>query len=200
MYVICTLFHLCDLSTVAQGTIPPHSPLLIQAGKDAVFRWTTENGNEVVAVSWGLKKDNRIYPQFIYVSKIIPAKNSKKYSFAGNLTIGRAWFILSNVLINETGDYAADIREKGQQAGILHAAHLQVSAEHFYEKGVMLTGTMRSNRKGIPKMIKGAKPKIQECIYANLQKTGYLCSELERKGLSKEALSYAIDRSPIWYG
>ncbi|KXJ08603.1 PiggyBac transposable element-derived protein 4 [Exaiptasia diaphana] len=39
-------------------------------------------------------------------------------------------------------------------------------AEHLYDKGVMLTGTMRSNRKGIPKMIKQAKPKIQECIYA----------------------------------
>lgn len=38
-------------------------------------------------------------------------------------------------------------------------------AEYLYSKRTLLTGTLRSNRKGVPQMLKAAKPKEQECFY-----------------------------------
>ena len=71
-----------------------------------------------------------------------------------------------DILINNSG-----LTHKGYHLFVDNFYTSVTLAEHLYEKGVMLTGTMRSNRKGIPKMIKEAKPKIQECIYARNQDT-----------------------------
>lgn len=39
-------------------------------------------------------------------------------------------------------------------------------AQHLHESEVMLTGSLRPNRKGVPVIIRQAKPKVQECVYA----------------------------------
>lgn len=39
-------------------------------------------------------------------------------------------------------------------------------AEYLFTENTLLTGTLRSNRKGVPQMLKSAKPKVEECFYA----------------------------------
>lgn len=39
-------------------------------------------------------------------------------------------------------------------------------AEFLYTQKTLLTGTLRANRKGVPVMMKSAKPKVGECFYA----------------------------------
>ena len=38
-------------------------------------------------------------------------------------------------------------------------------AEYLYSKRPLLTGTLHSNRKGVPQMLNAAKPKEQDCLY-----------------------------------
>ena len=41
-----------------------------------------------------------------------------------------------------------------------------ILAEFLYTKKILLTGTLRVNRKGVPVMMKSAKPKVGECSNA----------------------------------
>ena len=60
------------------------------------------------------------------------------------------------------------------QAGLLNkGCHLIVDnfytsptlAEHLFSKGILVTGTLWSNRKGVPAILKAAKLKEKECAY-----------------------------------
>lgn len=66
------------------------------------------------------------------------------------------------------------VKELMTEAGLLNKGyHLFVDnfytsptlAQYLHSKKTLLTGTLRSNRKGVPQMLKAAKPKEQECMY-----------------------------------
>lgn len=78
------------------------------------------------------------------------------------------------------------------QAGLLNKGyHLFVDnfytsptlADHLFSNDTLLTGTLRSNRKGVPAVIKAAKPKEKECVY--FRKGSMLCLSWREKKSQK---------------
>ena len=82
------------------------------------------------------------------------------------------------------------VRELMLEASLLDKGyHLYV--DNFYTSPTLaeFLYTQRANRKGIPVMIKSAKPKEGECFYA--RKRPLACIIMERKAVTEEPLPYA---------
>ena len=121
--------------TVFCAIVTPGS-LTVKAGKDVVFKWNTTN--RILVVNWGitnLTASENVAPKFIYADisgavNIQPGVASTSYngrvSFVGNLTAGRAWFKITNLIASDTNTYAAEITEAGQ-AGQFSPVTLQVT-------------------------------------------------------------------------
>ncbi|XP_031553185.1 uncharacterized protein LOC116290324 isoform X2 [Actinia tenebrosa] len=82
--------------------------------------WNTTDQKEILAVSWGIRKGNIPDPQFISVNgyhgrvtknKDIGDTLKRRVEFIGNLKIGRAWFVLKNLTVNDTNEYIASISD-----------------------------------------------------------------------------------------
>ena len=76
---------------------------------------------------------------------------------------------------SQFGHFYDVVRELMLEASLFHKGyHLYVDnfytsptlAEFLYTQRTLLTGTLRANRKGVPVMMKSAKPKVGECFYA----------------------------------
>ncbi|XP_031555282.1 uncharacterized protein LOC116292159 [Actinia tenebrosa] len=82
--------------------------------------WNTTDRKEILSVSWGIRKGNIPDPQFISVNgyhrrvtknKDIGETLKRRVGFIGNLTMGRAWFVLKNLIVNDTNEYIASISD-----------------------------------------------------------------------------------------
>ena len=62
--------------------------------------------------------------------------------------------------------YEANLKNKGYHLVVDNFYTSPALAQHLQESKVMLTGSLRPNRKGVPVIIREAKPKVQDCIYA----------------------------------
>ncbi|XP_031552313.1 uncharacterized protein LOC116289506 isoform X2 [Actinia tenebrosa] len=89
-------------------------------GEDASFMWNTTDQKEILSARWGIRKGSIPDPQFIsvngcngkvHLNKDIDATLKKRVEFIGNLTIGRAWFVLKNLTVNDTNEYIASISD-----------------------------------------------------------------------------------------
>lgn len=60
----------------------------------------------------------------------------------------------------------ANLLTKGYHLYVDNFYTSPVFAEYFFPQKTLLTGTLRANRKGVPAMLKSAKPKVGECFYA----------------------------------
>ena len=60
----------------------------------------------------------------------------------------------------------ANLLNKGYHLYVDNSYTSPVLAEYLFAQNTLLTGTLRSNRKGVPMMLETAKPKVGECFYA----------------------------------
>ncbi|XP_031555416.1 uncharacterized protein LOC116292276 [Actinia tenebrosa] len=97
--------------------------------------WNTTDQKEILAVSWGIRKGNIPDPQFIsvngyngrvYINENIGDTLKRRVEFLGNLTIGRAWFVLKNLTVNDTNEYIASISDDVSRV-LPYYAHLMVA-------------------------------------------------------------------------
>ncbi|XP_031555697.1 uncharacterized protein LOC116292496 isoform X2 [Actinia tenebrosa] len=104
-------------------------------GEDALFMWNTTDRKEILAVSWGIRKGNIPDPQFISVdgyhrrvtkNKDIGETLKRRVEFLGNLTMGRAWFVLKNLTVNDTNEYIASISDD-ESSDIPYCVRLNVT-------------------------------------------------------------------------
>ncbi|KXJ11358.1 Limbic system-associated membrane protein [Exaiptasia diaphana] len=107
-----------NLIVTAQTAILSPGSLVRNDGKDVVFQWNSSHS--ILAVRWGLANsgENKLIQRLIYVDKYSgPVINSAvshspykgRVSFVGNLTLGYAWFKISNLTTDDTGYYGADV-------------------------------------------------------------------------------------------
>ena len=73
---------------------------------------------------------------------------------------GHSYDVVMNLLSE------ANLKNKGYHLFVDNFYTSPTLAQHLHETEVMLTGFLRPNRKGVPVIIRQAKPKVQECIYA----------------------------------
>lgn len=96
-------------------------------GGEAKFFWNTTTGASILEAKWGLFDGSGVFPVFIIVNtkkpgviQYNPSLNTSQASryrnrvdFIGNISAGQAWFVLTNLLANDTNEYAANIKESG---------------------------------------------------------------------------------------
>jgi hypothetical protein len=106
-------------------------------GEDAKFMWNTTDGKSILTVTLGLFKDGVPDPQFINVNsltgRVIITYNQNlsqlnyvgRVKFIGNLKEGHAWFILMDLILNDTNKYVARIGN-GDHEVLLKSVELHV--------------------------------------------------------------------------
>ncbi|XP_031556086.1 uncharacterized protein LOC116292878, partial [Actinia tenebrosa] len=121
LFILLLLTNLEIVKQDKENSIYSPSDIEGSIGEDALFMWNTTEQNEILAVSWGIRKGNIPDPQFINTNKYdgkvninedIDAALKKRVEFIGNLTIGRAWFVLKNLTVNDTNEYIASISDE----------------------------------------------------------------------------------------
>ncbi|XP_031573316.1 uncharacterized protein LOC116307289 isoform X3 [Actinia tenebrosa] len=110
----------------ACNVISPENPIICHVGDEALFNWTTDDGRIIYSANWGIKNGNHPDSQFINTNvfttvvnynKNMDPKYRPRVYFVGNLKMGRAWFKLKNVSLNDDLKYVANIRES--KGGVL---------------------------------------------------------------------------------
>ncbi|XP_031556677.1 uncharacterized protein LOC116293394 [Actinia tenebrosa] len=138
--VSLTLFEIVQQENSIKG--PTHIKGYI--GEDASFMWNTTDQKKILSASWGIRKGTIPDPQFISVNsyngrmtknKDIGDTLKRRVEFLGNLTIGRAWFVLKNLTINDTNEYIASISDD-ESSDLPHYVRLVVAEK---EKGKPFT-------------------------------------------------------------
>lgn len=102
--------------------------------------WNTTNGNGLLSVEWGLlDSSGSIKPQFIYISArtnrpvLQPDLDNTairykgRVSWVGNLNAGHAWFKITNLTLQDTKTYAAEIRVQGESSSGKYSTNLIVA-------------------------------------------------------------------------
>jgi hypothetical protein len=93
-------------------------------GENALFLWNTTDNKKIMLVGWGLRKGNHAYPWFISVNSYDRKVNFNldmdpryigRVKFIGNLTVGHAWFVITNLNINDTNEYIASISDNAKR-------------------------------------------------------------------------------------
>jgi hypothetical protein len=100
------------------GIYGPPSYIRRFVGEDALLMWNTTNHSIIRSAIFGLSKDGMPDPQFINVNTLtgkvnynpkMPRRYYGRVEFIGKLTAGHAWFIISNLQINDSNEYIARI-------------------------------------------------------------------------------------------
>jgi hypothetical protein len=93
--------------------------LIRNVGEDVVFMWNKTSGS-IKSVRWGLLNNGLVDPLFIYKSSFSNAtlfgsaldttasSYKGRVSWVGDLSAGQAWFKITNLIINDTNQYAVE--------------------------------------------------------------------------------------------
>ncbi|XP_031572391.1 uncharacterized protein LOC116306463 isoform X2 [Actinia tenebrosa] len=124
-----TSIALLALSVVIQGlrisgNILHPKEIVVETGENAIFNFSTKNGNPILAAQFGLKGEGEyLKAKFIIVTQLHGIECGKDFNssegyryrnrifFVGNITAGRAWFKITNVEENDTNTYQVGVRE-----------------------------------------------------------------------------------------
>ena len=123
------IFFLLVVSTVIGPT-----NLYGNVGQNAYFLWNT-TGNNIIVTTWGLYDSSlqAAKPSFISVDfrTSVPeysidldstaSRYKGRVEYIGSLSLGRAWFILKNLNVDDTNEYVAEIRESGSTGSLLRS-------------------------------------------------------------------------------
>ncbi|XP_031573318.1 uncharacterized protein LOC116307289 isoform X4 [Actinia tenebrosa] len=125
----------------ACNVISPENPIICHVGDEALFNWTTDDGRIIYSANWGIKNGNHPDSQFINTNvfttvvnynKNMDPKYRPRVYFVGNLKMGRAWFKLKNVSLNDDLKYVANIRES--KGGVLaYIVQLKVKKKDSFD-------------------------------------------------------------------
>ncbi|KAK3743978.1 hypothetical protein QZH41_001756 [Actinostola sp. cb2023] len=99
-------------------------------GGNATFLWN--NTGSILEAKWGLydRMNDLVTPYFITVSILIPgdgvefssdldgvaSRYKNRVHFIGNIAQGHAWFVITNLSLSDTNEYAARIGELGSSS------------------------------------------------------------------------------------
>lgn len=102
--------------------------------------WNSTNGERIFEAKWGLFSDGDVKPQFIYVDRSNKPKfgsalegNASGYKnrvdWVGNISAGRFWFKLTNLVLRDTNKYVVGIVEEGKNK-IIYSTILTVAGKY----------------------------------------------------------------------
>jgi len=125
------------LSFVVVCNVISPTDLVGTVGGSTTFLWTT-TGTKILEAKWGLydRMNDLVSPRFITVSILIPgdgvdissdldnvaSRYKNRVHFIGNISQGHAWFVITNLSLDDSNTYAARIREDG--AGVFVYFHV----------------------------------------------------------------------------
>ncbi|KAK3751110.1 hypothetical protein QZH41_016237, partial [Actinostola sp. cb2023] len=146
--------------------------LIGMVGGNATFLWTT-TGTKILEAKWGLYDNVKgpVWPSFIIVDssgvvfnseldKVAPRYKNRVH-FIGNISQGHAWFVITNLSLDDSNTYAAKILEDG--AGANYAkfqVNLTVSGLYDVDESLPLKYAIKSSQddRDVPRDASLAKP------------------------------------------